>query len=56
MNHQHDDKIACQVCKKEIPKSAALNAEGAEYVQYFCNTDCLDYWKKEKEESEDKKD
>jgi YHS domain-containing protein len=56
MSHDHDDKIACHVCKKEIPKSAALNAEGAEYVHYFCNVDCLDYWKKEQDETEKKTD
>jgi len=55
MNHEHDDhKIACQVCKKEIPKSAALNAEGAEYVQYFCDIGCLDHWKKEQDKTEKK--
>ena len=48
------EKIACHVCKADIPKAAALNAEGAEYVHYFCNTDCLDYWKEQ--EKEDKKD
>jgi len=49
-------KIACHVCKNEIPKSAALNAEGAEYVHFFCNVDCLDYWKKEQAKEEQKKD
>jgi hypothetical protein len=57
MNNKKEDneKIACHVCKHEIPKAAALNAEGAEYVHYFCNTSCLDYWKKE-ETAKDKKD
>ena len=50
------EKIACHVCKHEIPKSAALNAEGAEYVHYFCNTDCLDYWKKKDSEVKKEKD
>lgn len=45
------EKIACYVCKKIIPKAAALHAEGKEYVLHFCNIDCLDYWKKK----EDKK-
>ena len=56
MSNKHDDeKIACHVCKHEIPKAAALNAEGAEYVHYFCDTSCLDYWKKE-EAAKKKKD
>jgi len=51
MHDKHDhDKIACQVCKKVIPKGAAVHAEGEEYVHYFCNTECLDYWKKESPE------
>jgi YHS domain-containing protein len=47
-------KISCHICKKEIPKAAALNAEGEEYVYYFCQTECLDYWDKEKEKKEKK--
>jgi len=43
---EDQEKIACEVCKAEIPKAAALTAEGGEYVHYFCNTSCLDYWKK----------
>lgn len=46
-----EEKIACHVCQKIIPKAAAVHAEGKEYVLYFCNIDCLDYWKKEKEKN-----
>ncbi|MFB0565443.1 MAG: DUF3330 domain-containing protein [Candidatus Aminicenantaceae bacterium] len=42
------EKISCHVCKKIIPKAAALHAEGEAYVHYFCESECLDYWKKEK--------
>jgi len=48
----NEEKIACHVCKATIPKSAAVHAEGEEYVLHFCNLDCLDYWKKEKKEKE----
>lgn len=51
---EEQKKIACHVCKAEIPKAAALNAEGEEYVHYFCNTSCLTYW--EEEEKAKKKD
>jgi len=44
------EKIPCHVCKKMIPKAAAVHAEGRDYVLYFCDIDCLDYWKKEQEE------
>jgi len=49
MSKNKEEKIACHVCKKEIPKSAALSAEGEEYVYYFCHTECMDYWKKNQE-------
>lgn len=43
------EKISCHVCKKIIPKAAALHSEGQEYVLHFCNVECMDYWKKDKE-------
>jgi hypothetical protein len=42
---EKEGKIACHVCKKMIPKAAALHAEGEEYVLHFCDIGCLDYWK-----------
>ncbi|HOI45913.1 MAG TPA: DUF3330 domain-containing protein [Candidatus Aminicenantes bacterium] len=42
-----EEKISCHVCRKEIPRAAALHAEGRDYVLHFCNTECLDYWKRE---------
>jgi len=57
MNEEHNhDKISCHVCKKDIPKAAALNAEGEEYVYYFCEDQCLTHWKKEEEDKKEKKD
>jgi hypothetical protein len=54
MKKKEEKKIACQVCKKMIPKAAALHAEGEEYVLHFCNIECLDYWKNHKDEDSDK--
>jgi len=48
------EKISCHVCKKMIPKAAALHAEGQDYVLHFCNTECLDYWEKKDTEKEKK--
>jgi hypothetical protein len=45
MNKKEEEKIACEVCRKLIPKAAALHAEGQDYVLHFCNIDCLDHWK-----------
>lgn len=46
---ENEEKIACHICKKIIPKATAVHAEGQEYVIHFCNVECLDYWKTEKE-------
>jgi hypothetical protein len=47
---ENEEKIACHVCKKMIPKATALHAEGGEYVFHFCDLGCMDYWKKEKKD------
>jgi YHS domain-containing protein len=55
---EEQEKIICHVCKAEIPKAAAPNAEGEGYVHYFCETSCLTFWEedqKKKKKSEDKK-
>ncbi len=51
---EDNEKISCHVCKKIIPKAAALHSEGQEYVAHFCNVECMDYWKKEKESKKKK--
>jgi len=53
MKKKEEKKIACHVCKKLIPKAAALHAEGEEYVLHFCNIECLDYWKNQQEKEKD---
>lgn len=50
---KEEEKISCQVCKKIIPKAAAVHAEGEEYVLHFCNIECMDYWKKEQKEEKE---
>ncbi len=48
-----EEKIACHICKKEIPKAAAVHSEGQEYVLHFCDISCLDHWKKEEEKKKE---
>lgn len=50
MENADQEKIPCQVCRKMIPKAAALHAEGRDYVHYFCDTKCLVHWQKEHQE------
>jgi YHS domain-containing protein len=54
MKQKGEKKISCHVCKKLIPKAAALHAEGEDYVLYFCNIECLDYWKNQEKENREK--
>ena len=37
--------IACDICLKEIPASAAKNEETSDYVFHFCGIDCYAKWK-----------
>jgi len=48
MEKKNKEKLPCHICKKMIPKAAALHAEGQEYVLHFCSLECLDYWKNQK--------
>ncbi|HLS55841.1 MAG TPA: DUF3330 domain-containing protein [Zeimonas sp.] len=47
-DHAHpvpgDERVACAVCLKEIPRSEATVAEAADYVAHFCGLDCYDKW------------
>lgn len=36
--------VACEVCRKEIPRSEAQSAEAVDYVLYFCGVDCYQKW------------
>ena len=52
---QNHEPISCEVCKKMIPKAAALNAEGEEYVLHYCSIECMDVYKKDKDKKDDQK-
>jgi len=39
------DRVACNVCFKEIPLSEAVNEEATAYVVHFCGLDCYAKWK-----------
>jgi len=38
------ERVKCDLCKKEIPKSVVLSVEGADYVHNFCCPDCRDHY------------
>ena len=40
-------RVACQICQKEVPKSEAKVSEATDYIMYFCGLDCYERWKSE---------
>ena len=38
------ERVSCAVCRAEIPKAAALHAEGQNYVYHFCGPACYGHW------------
>ena len=53
MNKERDttevEKIACDICRKEVPLSEAMIPEAEEYVAHFCGLECYTQWKKDSE-------
>jgi hypothetical protein len=39
------ERIACEICMKEVPRNEAISPETDDYVAYFCGLDCYDEWK-----------
>lgn len=39
------ERVACEVCMKEVPQSEAVVPEAVGYVVYFCGLDCYENWK-----------
>jgi hypothetical protein len=42
-----DEKVACEICLKEIPVSEATSAEATDYVIHFCGLECYGKWKEQ---------
>ena len=40
------ERVTCETCLKEVPKSEATSPEGTAYVLYFCGLDCYEQWKR----------
>ncbi|TAK80389.1 MAG: DUF3330 domain-containing protein [Betaproteobacteria bacterium] len=38
------ERVFCEVCLKEVPKSEAAMAEARDYVAYFCGLGCYQKW------------
>ncbi len=38
------ERVSCEICLKDVPKSEAAMAEARDYVAYFCGLDCYRKW------------
>ncbi len=48
------EKVACEVCLKEVPLSEAKQFEAEDYVAHFCGLDCYAKWKQRSDKQERK--
>lgn len=48
------ERVACEICLKEVPKSEATVPEATDYVVYFCGLDCYERWKSQSAKPNDK--
>ncbi|MDO8208398.1 MAG: DUF3330 domain-containing protein [Gallionella sp.] len=45
--------VACEICCKEVPITAAQTPESVDYVAYFCGLECYAEWKKQSGQLQD---
>lgn len=53
INSVEPERVTCDVCLKEVPKSEAMSPEATEYVMHFCGLKCYEQWKNTKEKFRD---
>jgi len=39
------ERVACEICLKEVPISEAVVPEATDYMAHFCGLDCYQKWK-----------
>lgn len=47
-----NEKVSCEVCLKEIPRSEAKVEEVKDYVAHFCGLDCYEKWRQDNNKTE----
>lgn len=45
-----DEQCICEECCAQIPTSAAVTAEGVDYVHHFCGQACYEKWQAKQQE------
>ena len=46
------ERVACEICLKEVPRSEAAVSETRDYVMYFCGLDCYEKWQQRRDAPE----
>lgn len=46
MTSKEPERVACEICLKEIPLDEADSAEGSDYVVHFCGLECFEKWQR----------
>lgn len=47
------ERVACEICLKEVPLSEATVAEATDYVVHFCGLECYEKWKSQRGKAND---
>jgi hypothetical protein len=47
------ERVACEICLKEVPLSEATVPEATDYVVHFCGLECYEKWKNQRAKADD---
>ena len=47
------ERVACEICLKEVPISEATVPEATDYVVHFCGLECYEKWKDQRGKPDD---
>ena len=47
------ERVACEICLKEVPITEATVPEATDYVVHFCGLECYQKWKNQRGKPDD---
>ncbi len=48
-----EERVACEICLKEVPISEATVPEATDYFVHFCGLECYEKWKSQRGKPDD---
>ena len=48
------ERVACDICLKEVPLSEVIVPEAADYFVHFCGLECYEKWKTQRANGNDR--